>query len=235
MPARHFSSVDLPEPLRPTMPKNSPGCTAKETPRKAAKVSLPPPRRGWSTRSLSVLTCSRGISKLLWTPSTTTGCSAWLVIAQQAYPCWERRRSSSAFDLPAAQCQGAPVESQCAGAAAAGMEVDHPRLARRGESLRPCAALPLDHRLLARPGFQEALLALRRLEPCQSRGGLGAEGTPGQCELVPPLVRKLHVDADLARGAEGIEGERAGMREVEGQTWLLDCLPEGTQPRLAVG
>ena len=41
MPARHFSSVDLPEPLRPTMPKNSPGATAKETSRSACSASMP--------------------------------------------------------------------------------------------------------------------------------------------------------------------------------------------------
>ncbi len=37
MPARHLSSVLLPEPLRPTIPKNSPCSTAKVTSRSASK------------------------------------------------------------------------------------------------------------------------------------------------------------------------------------------------------
>src|SRR5919198_2900563 len=72
MPARHFSSVDLPEPLRPTMPKNSPRSTAKETSRSARSSSWPPRRNGGTARSLSVCTCSRGIRNALETSSTTT-------------------------------------------------------------------------------------------------------------------------------------------------------------------
>src|SRR5919197_4038335 len=72
MPARHFSSVDLPEPLRPTMPKNSPRSTAKETSRSARSSSWPARRKGCTARSLSVCTCSRGIRNALETSSTTT-------------------------------------------------------------------------------------------------------------------------------------------------------------------
>src|ERR671936_1677340 len=72
MLARHFSSVDLPDPLRPTMPKNSPRSTAKETPCSARSSSCPARRNGCSASSLSVCTCSRGIRNALETSSATT-------------------------------------------------------------------------------------------------------------------------------------------------------------------
>src|SRR5256886_768085 len=68
----HLSSVLLPEPLRPTMPKNSPPRTAKETSLRASKRSNPVRRSGWSARSFSVWTCSRGMLNVFDTPSTTT-------------------------------------------------------------------------------------------------------------------------------------------------------------------
>src|SRR5437764_1826595 len=72
MPAMHLSSVLLPEPFRPTMPKNSPGGTANETSLSASKRSWPARRSGWSARSFSVWICSRGMLKVFDTPSTTT-------------------------------------------------------------------------------------------------------------------------------------------------------------------
>src|SRR5437764_13766477 len=72
MPAMHLSSVLLPEPFRPTMPKNSPGGTANETSLSASKRSWPVRRKGWSARSFSVWICSRGMLKVFDTPSTTT-------------------------------------------------------------------------------------------------------------------------------------------------------------------
>jgi hypothetical protein len=77
MPAKHFNSVDFPDPLRPTIPKNSPGGTEKDTPRNARNTSVGLRRNGCNARSLSVLTCSRGISKRLCTRSTTTGGGMW--------------------------------------------------------------------------------------------------------------------------------------------------------------
>src|SRR5215210_1036676 len=72
MPAMHLSSVLLPEPLRPTMPKNSPAATSKETPLRAGKVSCSERRIGCSARSLSVWTRSLGCWNVFETPSTTT-------------------------------------------------------------------------------------------------------------------------------------------------------------------
>src|SRR4051812_1560215 len=72
MPARHLRSVDLPDPLRPTTPKNSPGSTRKETSRSARSSSSLARRSGWSIRSLSVWTRSRGMRKVFDTPSTRT-------------------------------------------------------------------------------------------------------------------------------------------------------------------
>src|SRR5919199_2985237 len=76
MPPRHFSSVLLPEPLRPTIPKNSPGCTENETSRSATMSDPPRRRSGCSARSLSVCTRSLGMKKRFATPSTRTAGSA---------------------------------------------------------------------------------------------------------------------------------------------------------------
>jgi len=54
MPARHFSSVLLPDPLRPTMPKNSPSPISTETSLTASSTSNVVERNGCSIRSLSV-------------------------------------------------------------------------------------------------------------------------------------------------------------------------------------
>src|SRR3954454_22613892 len=72
MPAMSLSSVDLPDPFRPTIPKNSPFSTANETSRSACSTSLRVRRKGCSARSLSVWLTSRGISNFFETPSTTT-------------------------------------------------------------------------------------------------------------------------------------------------------------------
>src|SRR2546423_3438860 len=74
----HLSSVLLPDPLRPTMPKNSPCGTANETFLSASSRSWPERLNGWSARSLRVWTCSRGIVNVFDTPSTTTaGTPSW--------------------------------------------------------------------------------------------------------------------------------------------------------------
>src|SRR3954465_11488782 len=72
MPARHFSSVLLPEPLRPTIPKNSPFGTTNETSSRAWRRSKRARLKGWTARSLSVETFSWGSRKAFETPSTTT-------------------------------------------------------------------------------------------------------------------------------------------------------------------
>src|SRR5919202_2626271 len=76
IPPRHFSSVLLPEPLRPTIPKNSPGCTENDTSRSATMSDPPRRRSGCSARSLSVCTRSLGMKKRFATPSTRTAGSA---------------------------------------------------------------------------------------------------------------------------------------------------------------
>src|SRR5919197_1264291 len=72
MPARHLSRVDLPLPLRPTIPKNSPLATSKDTSRSAGNCSVPLLRRGCSTRSLSVCVRSCGRRNVFETFSTVT-------------------------------------------------------------------------------------------------------------------------------------------------------------------
>jgi hypothetical protein len=68
-------SVLLPLPLRPTIPKNSPRPTVKETSLSASRRSKLRLRSGWTTRSLSVWTCSWGRRKVFETPSTLTATS----------------------------------------------------------------------------------------------------------------------------------------------------------------
>src|SRR5215207_187721 len=68
----HFSNVLLPDPLRPTMPKNSPRGTEKETSCSACSRSAPVRLNGCIARSFSVVICSWGISKDFETPSTST-------------------------------------------------------------------------------------------------------------------------------------------------------------------
>ena len=72
MPAMHLSSVLLPDPLRPTIPKNSPRGTANETSLSASKRFDPARLNGCSARSLSVCTCSFGRVNVFETLSTTT-------------------------------------------------------------------------------------------------------------------------------------------------------------------
>ncbi len=73
MPARHFSSVLLPLPLRPAIPKNSPRRTSKEMSLSALKVSWRVRRSGCSARSLSVCVRSSGTLKVLLIASATIG------------------------------------------------------------------------------------------------------------------------------------------------------------------
>src|SRR5437764_10730612 len=68
----HLSRVLLPDPLRPTIPKNSPCGTANDTFFSASSRSGPGRLNGWGARSLRVWTCSRGIVNVFDTPSTTT-------------------------------------------------------------------------------------------------------------------------------------------------------------------
>src|SRR3954467_15760583 len=72
MPAISLSRVDLPDPLRPTTPKNSPFSTENDTSRSGSRISLRGRRNGCSARSLSVWMTSCGISNSFETPSTTT-------------------------------------------------------------------------------------------------------------------------------------------------------------------
>src|SRR5437868_635209 len=72
MPARHFSNVLFPLPLRPTIPKNSPFRTPNETSCSARNRSCLARRSGCRARSLSVWMVSSGLTKVLPTPCTTS-------------------------------------------------------------------------------------------------------------------------------------------------------------------
>src|SRR5918996_2005238 len=56
MLASSLSSVVFPHPLRPTIPKNSPSATSKETSRSASRCLYSTRRRGCSARSFTVST-----------------------------------------------------------------------------------------------------------------------------------------------------------------------------------
>src|SRR3954470_4508175 len=66
----HFISVLLPDPLRPTVPKNSPGAISQLTPCSASSRSKLGRRSGCRTRSLIVERCSCGIRNVLLTSRT---------------------------------------------------------------------------------------------------------------------------------------------------------------------
>src|SRR5690242_6827150 len=70
MLASSFSSVLLPEPLRPTIPKNSPRRISKETPSSARSSLNSRLANGWTTRSFSESTLCLGMRKDLWRSST---------------------------------------------------------------------------------------------------------------------------------------------------------------------
>src|SRR3954470_6014603 len=76
MPARHFISVVLPLPLRPTIPKNSPERMSVDTALSASSVSSERVRSGCSTRSLSVCTCSCGSRNVFETSRTANATPA---------------------------------------------------------------------------------------------------------------------------------------------------------------
>src|ERR1700729_790407 len=78
MPARHLSSVLLPEPLRPAMPKNSPRLTSKEMSLKAEKDWWLERRSGCRAVSLTVCVRSSGTRKVLLTERATIGGVPWL-------------------------------------------------------------------------------------------------------------------------------------------------------------
>src|SRR3954466_13605511 len=67
----HLSSVLLPDPLRPTMPKNSPCGIVKPTPLSTFSSSYSVRRKGWRARSLSVWTWCLGMRKVFSSPSTS--------------------------------------------------------------------------------------------------------------------------------------------------------------------
>src|SRR5215210_6280943 len=75
MLAMTLSSVLLPEPLRPTTPKNSPLRTSKLTSRSAWRSRYSIRARGCTARSLNELIRCLGIRNRLWIPcaSMTTG------------------------------------------------------------------------------------------------------------------------------------------------------------------
>src|SRR5436305_10758072 len=70
MLASSFSSVLLPEPLRPTIPKNSPWWISKETPSSARSSRYSRVANGRTTRSFSESTRCLGMRKDLWRSST---------------------------------------------------------------------------------------------------------------------------------------------------------------------
>jgi hypothetical protein len=75
MLAMIFSSVLLPDPLRPTMPKNSPRWTSKDTPRSTCCSRKVVRRNGCTARSLSESTRCSGTRNVFSTSRTsiTTG------------------------------------------------------------------------------------------------------------------------------------------------------------------
>src|SRR5215218_4843838 len=75
MPARHFSSVLLPEPLRPTIPKNSPSLIDADTSSSARSSSKVRLWKGCNARSLNVEYCWCGILNdfVRWLISTAVG------------------------------------------------------------------------------------------------------------------------------------------------------------------
>src|SRR6266513_5022573 len=75
MLAMILSRVLLPDPLRPTIPKNSPRWMSNDTSRSAWSSRCSTRVKGWIARSLSVSTRCSGILNVLWIPraSITTG------------------------------------------------------------------------------------------------------------------------------------------------------------------
>ena len=71
MPASIFSSVLLPLPFGPTMPKNSPSATAKVTSRSASLRSYSTRLSGCAKYSLSRARCSCGIQNAFETPTAS--------------------------------------------------------------------------------------------------------------------------------------------------------------------
>src|SRR4051812_49039744 len=78
MLARILSSVLFPDPLRPTMPKNSPRRTSKEMPCRAWRSQYSWRSNGWTALSLKLVFRFLGIRNDLWmsTASMATGACA---------------------------------------------------------------------------------------------------------------------------------------------------------------
>ena len=72
MPARHFSSVDLPEPLRPTIPKNSPGLDRERDVAQRAQLVVPGAAKRVQRTLLERVNLLARDLNVFETPSTTT-------------------------------------------------------------------------------------------------------------------------------------------------------------------
>src|SRR5687768_1060321 len=72
MLASSFSSVVLPDPLRPATPRSSPSAAWNETPRRAWSIVYSIGAKGCTARSFSVITRWLGTRKDLWRPLTST-------------------------------------------------------------------------------------------------------------------------------------------------------------------
>src|SRR3954452_2075672 len=101
MLASSFSNVLLPEPLRPTMPKNSPWRISNEIPSSARSSRWPRAANGWTTRSLSESTRLVGIRNDLW--------RSWTSIAAAVISSAAIRRQRNASGT--APCQAFAVMS----------------------------------------------------------------------------------------------------------------------------
>src|SRR4051812_25306062 len=209
MPARHFSSVDFPEPLRPTMPKNSPSSTANETASSAWSFSWPIRRSGWSARSLIVWTRSCGRRNVFETPSTATAGRAVLATAL-GYP-----RHAAA---PHAARRADPARTRRARRRARVLRRDlppgGPRRARHRRAVRPAQPLALAARGAARdalPARPRQARALRARDDLRRRGrrpallaDVRALGRgDARRRLASPALRPRRLCARVLRGFRG--------------------------------
>src|SRR5919204_374691 len=180
-----FSSVLLPEPLRPTIPKNSPWWTSKVTPRSARSSRKSPWRSGCRARSLKESTRCSGIRNVLrtsWT-SMTTGADD---IVREAY--------AGSAGTPASQA--ALLEAQRIGEA----RVAEPARPPRGAGRERHQAEPVVVELQARR-VGERQRELGDLAPEQRRRARDAVGDEQRHQVgvvvAPSLPERLAQDAAL--------------------------------------
>src|SRR6478672_4833284 len=195
-----FSSVLLPEPLRPTMPKNSPWWTSKVTSRSAMSCRYSRRRSGCSARSLKLSIGCSGMRKALPTSRTsiTTGPSGM---------CAKRTRRSGASP-PASQALLLEAE-----------RVGEGRVAQPP----PRSAGGARERLHKPPPGQaadELGLAGQRLGAPDQHAG-GARGEPGE-------RRRRAVGGDVAqqRAALGPGEDRVAAREQDARLDLARQVAE---------